>query len=197
MLSLELLQQSPQLLHLPTPQDLPWIPRPAESHHTFAAGFIVVAGLMSTEALAGRVWHRNMLRRMMFPAILVFLGWGMVMVAFIEPAARLVHVTMGLPLVVGGWAEARYRLGEIDRKYADALIVPALILAAIDTLGFHLSGAPGTVASHAALGVMVLCLAGARLYQSAKPDSLPRSLLIALIILGMVFALFIDSFFQR
>src|SRR5262245_45988434 len=147
---LELSQYTPLLLHLPTPEDWPWIPRPAESHHTFAAGFMVVAGLMAAEALAGSVWHRAMWRRMMFPATLVFMGWGMGLVAFIEPQARLVHVIMGLPLVVGGWAEYRYRLGEISRKVADAFIVPALLLAAFDTLAFHLDGPPGVVYPHMA-----------------------------------------------
>ena len=134
------LQPFSLLLHLPTPADLPWIPRPAESHHVFGAGLLFVAVLLAVESLAGKVWHRSMVRRMLFPGILIFLGWGMVAVAFIEPNARLVHVTMGLPMIAGGWAEARYRMGELDRRYADALVVPALMLASVDTLGFHLVG---------------------------------------------------------
>jgi hypothetical protein len=189
-------QLTPLLLHLPTPEELPWLPRPAESHHTFAAGFLVVAGLMSAEALAGNIWHRSYWRRMLFPAMLVFLGWGMVVVAFIEPQARLVHVTMGLPLVVGGWAEHRYRLGEISRKVADAFIVPALLLAAFDTLAFHLDGTPGVVFSHLALGIMVIGIAAARLYQSARPESLGRATLISFTIVAMSGTLLIDSFVQ-
>jgi hypothetical protein len=185
---------TPVLLHLPTPADLPWIPRPAESHHAFAAGFLFIGSVLSIEALAGGVWQRNLARRMLFPAILVFLGWGMIAVAFIEPAARLVHVTMGLPMIAGGWAEARYRQNELDRRVADAFIVPALVLAAVDVLFFHLSGPRTVVLSHAGLGVMVLVIAALRLYQSAKPEALSRALYIAFAILAMCPILWIDAF---
>ncbi len=184
------------LLHLPTPDDLPWIPRPAESHHVFGAGLLFVAVLLAVESLAGKVWHRSMVRRMLFPGILIFLGWGMVIVAFIEPAARLVHVTMGLPMIAGGWAEARYRLGELDRRYADALVVPALVLASFDTLGFHLSGDMPVIVSHVGLGILVLVLAGLRYYQGLQPGSLNRSLLISLGIALVALDLWIDGFFQ-
>ena len=186
----------PILLHLPTPDDLPWLPRPYESHHVFGAGMLFVAMLIGAEALAGEVWHRNMLRRMLFPVILVFLGWGMIVVAFIEPAARLVHVTMGLPMIAGGWAEARYRLGEIDRRYADALIIPALFLGAIDTLGFHLSGPTPVVLSHAGLGFLVFGIAWLRFYQSGQPKSLNRALLVSLGLVAVTLDLWIDAFFQ-
>ena len=184
------------LLHLPTPEDLPWIPRPAESHHAFGAGLIFIALLIVAEGLAGKVWHRSMLRRMLFPGILVFLGLGMVLVALIEPNARLVHVTMGLPMIAGGWAEARYRLGELERKYADALVVPALVLASIDTLAFHASGDTPVVVSHVGLGLLVIVLAGLRLYQGAQPTSLNRSLLISLVLVFVGLDLWMDAVFQ-
>jgi hypothetical protein len=184
------------LLHLPTPEEVWWIPRPYESHHVFGAGLLFVAALIAVEAAAGEVWHRSMLRRMMFPVILVFLGWGLVLVAFIEPQARIVHVTMGLPMVLGGWAEARYRLGEIDRKVADALIVPALVLAAFDTLAFHTTGTTPVVISHIGLGLIVFAVAGLRLYQSANPRSLPRSLLISLALVLLAGDLWLDAIFQ-
>jgi hypothetical protein len=133
---------------------------------------------------------------MMFPVILVVLGWGLVLVAFIEPQARVVHVTMGLPMIVGGWAEARYRLGEIDRKFADALIVPALGLAAFDTLAFHTTGTAPVVISHVGLGMLVFLVAGLRLYQSGAPQSLPRALLISLALVLLAGDLWIDAFFQ-
>lgn len=186
----------PVLLHLPTPEELWFVPRPSESHHAFGAGLLLVASLLAAETLAGKVWHRAMWRRMLFPCILVFLGWGMVLVAFIEPAARLVHVMMGVPMIAGGWAEYRYRIGEVDRRYADALIVPALVLASIDTLGFHVSGPTPVVLSHIGLGLIVLLLAGLRLYQSAKPDSPYRSLLISLAIAAIGLDLWVDAVFQ-
>jgi hypothetical protein len=184
------------LLHLPTPEELEFIPRPAESHHTFGAGLLLVAALMAAEALAGKVWHRSMFRRMLFPGILIFLGFGMVAVALIEPAARLVHVTMGLPMMAGGWAEARYRLGEIERKYADVFVVPALVLASIDTLGFHVTGEMPTVMSHVGLGLMVLVVAVLRLYQSSQPAALSRALFISLAITAIGLDLWLDAIFQ-
>ena len=183
-------------LHLPTPEDLKWIPRPAESHHAFGAGMLLIAALLAAESLSGKVWHRSMFRRMLFPGILIFLGWGMVLVAFIEPNARLVHVTMGLPMIAGGWAEARYRAGALDRKYADILIVPALVLASIDTLGFHVSGATAVIITHVGLALMVLVLAGLRLYQSGQPTSLNRSLLISVALAIVGLDLWVDAVFQ-
>ena len=184
------------LLHLPTPEDLPWIPRPAESHHAFGAGMIFLSVLLVVESLAGKVWHRNMTRRMLFPRILIFLGIGMVLVALIEPQARLVHVTMGLPMIAGGWAEGRYRIGELDRKYADVLVVPALVLAAIDTLIFHVSGETTVVVTHVGLGFLVLVVAALRLYQSAQPTSMYRSLVISLAIALVGLDLWVDALFQ-
>ena len=184
------------LLHLPTPEDLPWIPRPAESHHAFGAGMIFLSVLLVVESLAGKVWHRNMTRRMLFPRILIFLGIGMVLVALIEPQARLVHVTMGLPMIAGGWAEGRYRIGELDRKYADVLVVPALVLAAIDTLIFHVSGETTVVVTHVGLGFLVLVVAALRLYQSAQPTSMYRSLVISLAIALVGLDLWVDAVFQ-
>ena len=99
-------------------------------------------------------------------------------------------------MIAGGWAEARYRLGQLDRKYADALIVPALVLAAFDTLGFHLSGDMPVVISHVGLGIIVVLLAGLRAYQSALPGSLARSLLISLAIASIGLDLWLDAFFQ-
>jgi hypothetical protein len=186
----------PFLLHLPTPDDLPWIPRPPESHHAFGAGIIFVAALIAVEALAGEVWHRNMVRRMLFPVILVFLGWGLVLVAFIEPAARVVHVTMGIPMIAGGWAEWRYRIGELDRKFADALVVPSLVLASFDTAVFHTTGPTAVVISHYGLAAVVVLIAGLRLYQSAQPAALLRSLLISGALVMLTGTLWLDAFFQ-
>jgi hypothetical protein len=184
------------LLHLPTPEEIWWIPRPYESHHVFGAGLLFVAALIAVEAIAGEVWHRSTARRMMFPAILVCLGFGLVLVAFIEPYARVVHVTMGLPMIVGGWAEWRHRLGEVERRYADVLIVPSLCLAAFDTLAFHTTGTTPVVISHIGIGLLVFLIAGLRLYQSARPQSLQRALLISLGLVLLTGDLWLDAFFQ-
>jgi hypothetical protein len=103
---------------------------------------------------------------------------------------------MGLPMIAAGWAEARYRIGEIDRRLADALVVPALILAAIDTLGFHLNGPTPVVVSHIGIGLIVLGIAWLRLYQSAQPTSVSRALLISCALAFLALDLWVDAFFQ-
>src|SRR3972149_4920751 len=97
--------------------------QPAESHHVFGAGFLFIGSLMTVEGLSGRGWHRSRARTLMFPAVLILLGWGMIAVTAVEPQARLVHFSMGLPMIAGGWAEARSRLDGFPRPDADVLIV--------------------------------------------------------------------------
>jgi len=174
-----------------------WVPRPPESHHTFGTGFILVGSLMMAEVLAGKVWHRSRFRTMMLPATLVMLGWGMMAVTFIEPQARLVHFSMGLPLTIGGWAEARYRMGKLSRGVADTFIVPALLLAAVDTAGFHLTGAvtSGGFITHGILAVMTVVIAGMRLYQAQMPGSVLRGLALSMCVIVVGMNLYLDAFF--
>ena len=153
---------------------------------------------MAAESLSGRVWYRNLVRMLMFPSMLVFLGWGMVAVTAIETNARLVHLSMGLPMIAGGWAEGRYRLGGLERKFADVLIVPSLVLASIDTALFHLNGpatSPGVI-THGGLALLALVVAGLRLYQSGNVVSLGRSLLLSAAVMAIGLDLWIDAFYQ-
>ena len=184
------------LLHLAI--NAPWIPRPAESHDSFGSGFVLVGSIMVAEKLSGSVWHRSLLRSMIFPAILVMLGWGMLIVVFVETQARIAHISMGIPMIAGGWAEARYRLGQIPRAYTDMLIAPSLVLAAVDTAGFHLSGnsSTGVLLTHISLVFSALILAGARVYEGQNIRSLPRSLFIAGLVLLLSLQLYLDGFFQ-
>jgi hypothetical protein len=177
--------------------DLWWVPRPAESHHTFGTGFILVGSLMMAEVLAGAVWHRSRLRTMMLPAVLIMLGWGMMAVTFIDPEARLVHLSMGLPLTIGGWAEAQYRMGKMSRRVADTFLVPALLLAAVDTAGFHLTGPvlSGGVITHGVLAVMTIVIAGVRLYQAQLPTSVRRGLALSACVILVGMNLYLDAFF--
>lgn len=170
--------------------------QPAESHHLFGAGFLFIGSLMTVESVAGGVWHRSRLRTLLFPAVLIFLGWGMVVVTAVEPRARLVHLSMGLPMIAGGWAEARSRLEDFPRKYADVLIATGLVLAALDTVLFHLSGDTGTVVTHTGLAVLAVIVAGLRLHWSKKPDSLARSLLVSGTVAVIGFDLWLDAFLQ-
>ena len=90
---------SPSILHVGNLKFL----HPAESHHAFGAGFLLIGAMMTAEVLSGKVWHRSQIRTLMFPATLIMLGWGMMLVTTVEPRARLVHLSMGIPMVAGGW----------------------------------------------------------------------------------------------
>ncbi|HEY7270109.1 MAG TPA: hypothetical protein VH951_09805 [Dehalococcoidia bacterium] len=184
------------VLHLAI--NAPWVPRPAESHDTFGSGFLLVGAIMTAEKLSGSVWHRNLLRTMIFPAILVILGWGMLIVVFVETQARIAHVSMGLPMIAGGWAEARYRLGQTRRAYTDMLIVPSLVLAAVDTGFFHLSGnsSEGVLLAHVSLVFSALLLAFFRAFEGQDVRSLNRSLIICGLVLLLSLQLYADGYFQ-
>jgi hypothetical protein len=172
--------------------------QPFESHHLFGAGFIFIGTLMIAESLAGKIWHASLMRTLVFPATLVFLGWGMIVVTFVEPNARLVHLAMGIPMIAAGWAEARCRLDNFPRRYADAFIVPALLLASLETLGFHLQGPPlsASVLTHGGLAALAIVIAGLRLYQSGSPQSLLRGVLVAGAVIAVGLDLWVDGFFQ-
>jgi hypothetical protein len=176
-----------------------WMIKPAESHHVFGAGFLLVGALLAVEGLAGGVWHRNKARSMIFPVVLVMMGAGMLAVTVVEPNARVAHFAMGMPLALGGWAEARHRDGLMTRRYADALISVGLLFAAVETGLFHLVGelTSGVFWSHAGLMVMAVVLAGLRFYQGMAPWSANRSLLVAGAIVVVALILFTDSQFQR
>jgi hypothetical protein len=192
-----MLPEALPLLHISVEHE--WMIKPAESHHVFGAGFLLVGALLAVEALAGGVWHESKLRSMIFPMVLVTMGAGMLAVTLIEPNARIAHFAMGMPLALGGWAEARHRDGVMTRGYADGLIIVGLIFAAIEIGMFHLGGdlASGVFLSHVGLIVMAIATAGLRFYQGREPTSLPRALLIAGAITLVALILFTDSQFQR
>ncbi|MFQ5792666.1 MAG: hypothetical protein ACE5JI_19525 [Acidobacteriota bacterium] len=175
-----------------------YIPRPAESHAVFGAGFIFLGVMMAVESLAEGVWYRSSARVMFFPATLMLLGAGMLAVTVIEPDARFVHLAMGMPMAIGGWAEARVRLGGMRRLYADVLLVPALLLVSLETAAFHLSGpiSSGVFLSHLGIVMMGGVIAGLRVYQSMQPSSLQRGLLLSAAVITVGFVLFLDGLAQ-
>jgi hypothetical protein len=172
--------------------------QPAESHHLFGAGFLLIGAMMTAESLTGGVWHRSQMRTLMFPATLVMLGWGMMIVTAVEPNARLVHLSMGIPMIAGGWAEARSRLDGLPRRYADMFIAPGLILAALDTVIYHLNGPPTdpVLITHVCLAAIAVIIAGLRLYQTASPQSLARGMMLSCGVLAIGGSLWLDAFFQ-
>jgi len=153
---------------------------------------------MLTESLARESWYRSARRMMVFPAVLVLLGLGMVAVTAIEPNARLAHLAMGMPLALGGVVEARVRFGHMRRWAADALIVAGLLFASLETSVYHLSGSPtsGVYLTHLGLVIAGAVLAGLRLYEGRDPDSRFRALIICAVIFAIAIDLFADGYFQ-
>lgn len=167
-----------------------YIPEPQESHHWFGAGFMFVGALLVVETIAGRVWHRNRLRTLIWPATIVVLGLGMIAVTAIEPKDRPVHFTIGLLMLAAGWFECRYRLGEIPRRTADMWMVPALIAGGLEIGVFHFHGSlnnSGLV--HVLMGVTAGAMALVRVYQTRQPISMPRHALMGVVVMALAFEL--------
>jgi hypothetical protein len=167
-----------------------YIPRPAENHHLFGAGFLLIGMLLIVETLSGQVWHRNRIRTLIFPATIVFLGLGMMGVTALDTSQRPVHFAIGLVMIAAGWMEARYRLGEIPRRTADMWIVPALIAGGLEIGVFHFHGSlnnSGTV--HVLMGMTAAIMAGVRVAQSRQPLSMPRHALMGVLAALLAFEL--------
>lgn len=167
-----------------------FIPEPAESHHLFGAAFLFIGVLLIVETLAGSVWHRNRLRTTLWPAAIMSLGAGMVAVTALEPNDRLIHFTIGIIMLAAGWFEYRHRMGEVSRRTADLLIVPALIAGALEIGVFHFHGSFNNSASvHVLLGVTTAMMVFVRVYQSRLITSPPRHALMGVMVIALAFEL--------
>ena len=167
-----------------------YIPTPSENHHLFGAVFLVVGVLLIVETLSGGVWHRSRLRTAIWPAAIMFLGAGMLVVTALDTSQRPVHFTIGLIMLAAGWMEYRYRMREIPRGTADLLVVPALIAGALEIGVFHFHGSlnnSGTV--HVLLGVTTGLMAGVRVLQSRQPLSMPRHAFMGVMVMMLAFEL--------
>ncbi len=167
-----------------------YIPEPAESHHLFGAAFLFIGLLLIVETLAGSVWHRNRLRTTLWPAAIMSLGAGMVAVTALEPDDRLIHFTIGIIMLAAGWFEYRHRMGEVPRRTADLLIVPALIAGGLEIGVFHFHGSFNNFgAVHVLLGVTAAMMALVRVYQSRLLTSPPRHALMGVVVIALAFEL--------
>ena len=167
-----------------------YIPEPAESHHLFGAAFLFIRLLLIVETLAGSVWHRNRLRTTLWPAAIMSLGAGMVAVTALEPDDRLIHFTIGIIMLAAGWFEYRHRMGEVPRRTADLLIVPALIAGGLEIGVFHFHGSFNNFgAVHVLLGVTAAMMALVRVYQSRLLTSPPRHALMGVVVIALAFEL--------
>ncbi|MCH6555892.1 MAG: hypothetical protein IH797_04685 [Chloroflexi bacterium] len=167
-----------------------YIPEPAESHHLFGAAFLFIGVLLIVETLAGSVWHRNRLRTTLWPAAIMSLGAGMVVVTALEPNDRLIHFTIGIIMLAAGWFEYRHRMGEVSRRTADLLIVPALIAGALEIGVFHFHGSFNNFGSvHVLMGVTAAMMALVRVYQSRLLTSPPRHAFMGVMVIALAFEL--------
>lgn len=169
-----------------------FVPAPPESHHWFGAGFLFVGVLLVIECVAGGVWFRSRLRSAIWPACAMFMGEGLIVVAALDPSDRIIHFTIGLLVLVAGWRELRYRLGQISRVTADMLVVPALLGSGFEMGVIHGRGDDTvTAVGHVTLGLIAAMMAGARLYQGRAPTSFRRTVLTGLLVTTLALILLI------
>jgi hypothetical protein len=138
-----------------------------QGHGFFGAGFLFIGSLLVVETLAGGVWRRNRLRTMLWPASLIAAGLGMLIVSYAQPTEKSLHLTLAVILLIGGYFEARYRLGQVPRTAADMVAVPALVLAGIVVGPMHANGPMSSTSAqmHVLVGLAAFVLAGVRLTQ--------------------------------
>ena len=136
-------------------------------HPFFGAMFLFVGALLVVEILAGPVWHRARWRTMLWPASLIVSGFGMLAVTAVQPDQKGLHLMLVVLLFIGGFFEARYRLGQITRTTADGFAIPALILGGFVIGPMHASGPITNPVAliHQFVGVVCWMLAGIRLMQ--------------------------------
>jgi len=135
-------------------------------HPFFGAGFLFIGSLMVVEQLAGGVWSRAYWRRLVWPAALVMAGAGMLIVSYLQPDSKSLHLTLAMLLLLGGYTEGQYRLGKISRNSADTFAIPALIVSGFVIGPMHANGnlLYSTMAQmHLLVGVVAWILAAVKL----------------------------------
>jgi hypothetical protein len=169
-----------------------FIPAPPESHHLFGAGFLFVGVILLLEPLAGEVWYRNKLRASIWPGLAVFMGWGLLVVAMLDPKGRVIHASVGVMVMAAGWMELRYRFGEATRSSADFIIVPALLGAGFEMGVIHARGVMYTAVGHAIMGCIAAAMAATRIYQSHDQLSFAKAEMTGGLVtaLGLVLLIF-------
>jgi hypothetical protein len=81
-------------------------------------------------------------------------------------------------------------MGEIPRRKADLLIVPALIAGGLEIGVFHFHGSLDNSGSvHVLMGLTAGVMALVRLYQTRQPISMPRHALMGVVVMALAFEL--------
>ncbi len=164
-------------------------------HPFFGAGFLLIGSVLLIETLAGPVWGRVAWRRMLWPAALFVGGLGMLVVVYVQPTEKALHLILALLLLLGGWFEARYRLGHISRASADAFAIPALIVGGFVIGPMHAQGNTTLALTHSLVGVVGWALAAIKLAEVRYGEalSLQYGFAVGVMALGMSL-LFIEQF---
>lgn len=164
--------------------------RAPPGHPFFGAMFLFVGSLLVVELLAGSVWRRSLLRRMVWPGMLVATGLGMFLVTYVQPTEKSLHFTLGILLVLGGVFEGRYRLGQIPRSAADSFAIPALIVGGFVIGPLHSNGPllqSAAANAHLAAGAVGWTLAAIKVAQllMRRPQGLEYSFGFGVMALGL------------
>jgi hypothetical protein len=132
-------------------------------HPFFGAGFLFIGTLLVVETLAGDVWRRSNVRAMIWPGALLAAGLGMLVVTYVQPTEKSLHLILGLLLLLGSFFEGRYRLGQISRSTTDTFAVPALVVGGFVIGPMHANGtlfASAAANTHLLVGMAGWALAG-------------------------------------
>jgi uncharacterized membrane protein len=167
-----------------------YIPEPFESHRLFGAGFLFLAVMLLMETVSGKTWHKHVLRTEIWPATLMILGVGMLVVTIVDPNDRVPHLIIGLAMIAAAIAERRFRFGLTSRKVANIFVIGAMFAGGMEIGILHSHGSVTSQAFmvHVALGFLAMSIVPIRLLQAKDPASAPKNALtgIAVLIMGIL-----------
>jgi hypothetical protein len=135
-------------------------------HPFFGAGFLFIGTMLVVETLAGGVWRRSPIRTMLWPASLLTAGIGMLIVTYVQPTEKALHLTLAVLLLLGAVFEGEYRLGHTSRSTADTFAIPALIVGGFVIGPMHANGTllySAAANTHMLVGITGWALAGVKL----------------------------------
>lgn len=158
-------------------------------HPFFGALFVFLGSILIVELLAGNVWRRSVLRRLMWPGALVLMGLALVLVSVVQSTDKTLHFTLAVLFLSGGLMEGRYQLGQIPRRAANAFAIPAFIVGGLVIGPLHVDGvgASASAQAHLLVGVSGWALAGVKLAQLGlrRPVSLDYTFGFGVMVLGL------------
>jgi len=162
----------------------------AAGHAFIGAVFLFVGSLLVVELLAGPVYRRSRFLTLLWPAGLVVAGLGMLIVTYVQPTEKTLHLALAFLFFLGGFVEGRCRLGQVSRATADLIEVPALILGGFVIGPMHANGplmSSVIAQTHLLVGLVGVALAAVRTVQVRHGGSaaLDASFGVGVMLLGV------------